>query len=165
MDNINSDKLEPYHNAHANFILMCIPMLEVIDALKQTNMYKQGLKKSLNDAVKELEKADINERLASLWDCDEEAVNQLTERYKNLCKRMATATPEMWSSLETIVEMLIKRHDYVLHRLNILYGNSSEIKDMERREDIFSRISALPMEAMPHIENNIKGLENIYITN
>lgn len=161
----NKIDLEPYHNAHANFVLMSIPMLEVCDALSKTNMYQKGLKKALNEVIRELEKNDLNERLASLWECDEEAVNQITDRYMNICKRLSTCDPETWSTFDSVIDMLVKNKEYVLHRLNILSGTSKEIKDMEVKENLFARIANLPVSAMTQIDKYISGLENIYLCN
>lgn len=162
-NNTKNVDLEPYHNAHANFVLMAIPLLQVIDALAQTNMYRQGLKKALNEAIKELEKTDLTEKLAALWQCDEEAVNQITDRYTNICKRLSTCDPETWSTFDSVIDMLIKNKEYVLHRLNILSGDSTQIKDMETRENLFTRIGSLPISAMGQIDKYISGLENIFL--
>lgn len=162
MDAINTDKLEPYHNAHANFLLMSIQMIACIDSLARTNMYRQGLKKALNDAIKELERTDLNKRLSELWNCDEKAVYHITDRYMNICTRLSTATPEMWSTFDCVVEMILKDHEYILHRLNIVHGDSSEIEQLEEREDLITEIIKLPIASMKQLKPFVQGLKNIY---
>lgn len=101
-----------------NALLASYELVESLDIVKETNYYKQSLKKKVNALMPELEK--YSEELKTVWGVDDDTLYRLMNDKKKLIKKIATIRPEQKSGLNELLEMFFKTPELVLHRNGIM---------------------------------------------
>jgi len=136
-----------------------------MDEMRHTNQYQKGVKKSGNEFTRELNKNLFEDEYTNLISTDAGAVEEMEKQMELLGEQIAASSLGCFAVLSAAMKLYEKNPDYVTHRLNIIKGDSDEIRDLERRENLSERMNKLPMKAVALMEKQIDSLENIYITN
>lgn len=146
-------------------ILFKTMLLSCMYEMRQTNHYQKGVKKSGNEFIRELNKNLFEDEYTNLLSTDAPAIEEMEKQMELLGEQIANSTLGCFAVMSATMNLYQKEPDYVTHRLNIIKGDSDEIADLERRENLSERIYKLPMKAVALMEKQIDSLENIYITN
>lgn len=100
-----------------NIVMMSETLLEGLEAIKSTHMYRHELKKKVNLLMPELEKV-IDKDLAKVWGVDDHAMYHLLIQQRLLIQRLATTRPETWNMINELLDMhaedpegFLKRND------------------------------------------------------
>ena len=103
-----------------NSLLVGCELLELIDKVKGTVLYKQSLKQKINLLLPELEKHCDN--LSFVLGIDDEVMFTLMEK-KQLIIELATLRPEYKLAFCEIVKMFKNAPELTMHRLGIKIEN------------------------------------------
>jgi hypothetical protein len=104
--------------AYLNLIITGQLMLGQLDALEGTNVYRGKLKTLVLNLMLQIETL-ITEDLETIWNCDEPALFDLTDKFKIFIHHMATLRTEHISGLAELLEQWQKMPELVLHRNGI----------------------------------------------
>ena len=116
-------KTEQHHCiTFLNIIMMSETLMEALEAVKGTHLYRHQLKSKVNLLIPELEKIIEND-LAKVWGVDDNAMYHLMCQQKELIHRISTVRPETWNMLNEVLDMYEKTPDEFLAR-NELVINS-----------------------------------------
>jgi hypothetical protein len=98
-----------------NIIMMSETLMEALEAIKETHLYRHELKSKVNLLMPELEKI-IEKDLAKVWGVDDNAMYHLMCQQKELIHRISTVRPETWNMLNELLDMYEKGPDEFLKR-------------------------------------------------
>lgn len=114
---------QPHHCiSFLNIVMMSETLLEALEDVKQTHLYRHGLKNKINTLMPELEKV-IEKDLGKVWGVDDEAMYRLIDEQRSLIHRLSTCRPEVWSMLNEILDQ------YDADKLGFLERNEIVIND------------------------------------
>jgi hypothetical protein len=103
---------------YLNLMFMCEVMLNSIDELKGTSLYRHAIKSKVNLLIPELEKV-VEKDLAAIWGVDDNAMYQILDQQKELIKRLSVTRPETWCMLIELLDMYEADKDGFLARNQI----------------------------------------------
>lgn len=160
------EKVSPDSNLYeilASYSLMAYAMLEMLDNLKDTNMYRHDVKKQINLLDKAINNSDYYKRLDGMYNSDEEAVNNITSHYTRMFRTFAKFSPQHWGLLSEAAERLIENPELFAAMNNIQVGASDEIELMKKREQVTSLVNKMPDKQVDQIYNYVSGLANVFV--
>ncbi len=103
---------------YLNVIMLSEVLLEAVESLKGTPIYKHGLKSKINLLIPELEKVTGND-MQSIWGVDDRSMYHLMEEQKKLTTRLASTRPEIWNMLNELLDMYEEDREAFLERNEI----------------------------------------------
>lgn len=103
--------------AALNSLLVGFELLECLDAIKETALYRQSLKQKINSLLPELE-SHVN-KVEVLFGENEQSMFELLEGKKDLMKKIALFRPEYKSGFAEIINQFVNAPELTMHRLGI----------------------------------------------
>lgn len=95
---------QPHHCiSFLNIVMMSETILEALEDVKKTHLYRHSLKSKINLLVPELEKV-IEKDLGKVWGVDDNAMYRLIDQQRTLIHRLSTSRPEVWSILNEVLD-------------------------------------------------------------
>lgn len=155
----NEDEL---YNAYANFLLCWLPLFEANEALKGTNMYQQDIKKAGKDLERALDKKFLTDRYECLHNSDATAVIYMRDGLSQFYRLIATMQPEEWEIMNECIRQIKENKEWVLDRLNIVSGESTEMDEMRERDALIQSIKHSPIAAVRYARNQIEAAGRLF---
>lgn len=155
----NEDEL---YNAYANFLLCYIPLFEANEALKDTNMYQQDIKKASKDLERAMDKKFLTERYSCMYNSDAGAVIHMRDQLTEFYRRIVTLEPENWQIINEVVRQVKENKEWVLDRLNIVSGTSEEFSEMAERDALIQKIKNAPIAAVRYARGQIESAGRLF---
>lgn len=101
-----------------NSALASVLLLECLDGLKNTNVYRQDIKQLVNRLERVLSEYS-KDKIAAIWGVDDESMYKIMDYQKQFIKNVANMRPEHLGVINEIVELYKVESDKVLEVLNI----------------------------------------------
>jgi hypothetical protein len=151
--------------AYIKVLLLKTILMVVMEDLRETNIYQKGIKKAGNEFYRELQKGIFEDRYFDMIISDPSAVEEMEKSIEEMSDEISKSTLGCFAVITETIKKYNECPDFVLDRLNIIKGESEEIEQLNKREDLINRLIKLPFKAHSQIERVVSGLENIYNTN
>lgn len=92
-------------------------MVELMDRISETSLYRHSLKQKVKLMMPELEKHTDN--IAELFGVDTAALNNLFEHRKGLAIKLCDLRPELQAGLNEVLECFFNAPELTMHRLGL----------------------------------------------
>lgn len=107
-----------------NTLLSSFELIELLDKIKGTTLYKQSLKAKINMLTKELE--PLANQLQSIWGIDDEAMYSLMAFKTKLLSQITLMRPEEQATVSMVFNMLTENPAEVMEKLGIAIKESEK---------------------------------------
>lgn len=149
------------YDTYATFILAAHNMIELIDAMAGTNMYKQDLKQQLNRVLKILDTPEYYAKINSTTS-DWDAFKNLTDHFKRAYKKMAHLTPQWFAVHSEAVSKLVDNPQLFAALINVNIGSSDDLSLLTAKEEIGGIVGVLNANQVATLR---KYIDNVLIPN
>lgn len=149
---------------YTNILLLTEQMMEGMEAISRTQKYRHKLKSTAKALFAEIEKLS-NEEISKLLDIDTEATYHHMKRQSEIVRKLIYMKPSDVGIYHEMLKKLEENAAFVLDRLNIIKGDSSEIAEMQEREDFINDANKLDIKGIRQLKKYMDGLKSIYSMN
>lgn len=100
-----------------NALLTGYQLLECLDGVQETTLYRHGLKVKLKALLPELEK--FSEGVSDIWGVEDSTMYELMRGRKELVKQIVLLRPELQNGLNELVKQFVMMPELFLKRNGI----------------------------------------------
>lgn len=144
------------------FIVLKILLMEVMESLKETNLYQKEIKMHGNKFYDALTNGIIDDRYFQIYEADKEALQSFEKGVNLLASVLCNANSDIWGIIAVTADLAIKDKDFVLDRLNIVYDGSDRISEMREKEDLINGLRDMPINGVRYLKTHLDAAKRLY---